>query len=115
MISRCARSVLSNSSRAVCGGMSEEIPEPSDSLLIRAGQCGWLLLVGATVLGGLHASTPLDEPDRGRIRRTGDTIGETADAGGQAQADGRIEDRLGGVVGAHQARATAGHDDARGQ
>src|SRR5450759_1610472 len=88
----------------------EKIAQPPHCFLIRDADAH--LLASADVTAGRRAGSPLDEADRHRERWPLGTVGEAGHAQGLTEADRRVEDGLGCVRGAHQARTPAGDDHA---
>src|SRR5712692_2583597 len=88
----------------------EEVTQPPHGFLVRGAEGGVL----APVVAGLEAGSPLDEAGGDRERRPAGAVRQPREPVRQAQADRSVEDRLGGVGGAHQARPAAGdHDPGR--
>src|SRR6202171_1436585 len=102
--SEFALAMASSSWFRVCS--LEKIAQPPHCFLIRgAERC---LAARSCVGAGGCPRTPLHKAASARKRRSLGAVGETGQAQGLAQAHGRVEDSLGGVGGAHQARAAPG-------
>src|SRR4029077_14266474 len=85
----------------------EKISKPPHRFLVRRTERH--LLPGVVVVARAGLQAPLDQPDRDRKRRTLSPIGKAGHAGRSAEPDRGVEDKLGGVGRAHEARTSAGH------
>src|SRR5438270_12885924 len=91
----------------------EKISKPPHCFLVRRFQRHRLASV--RVPACVRASAPLDEAYGNRIRRSLGAIGQAAQSGRLTEAHRGVEHSLGGVGGAHEARASTGDHDAGGQ
>src|SRR6266853_3648553 len=90
----------------------EKIAQPPHSFLIRVAERDGL---PRSVTSDRRARPPLHETGRHRERRALRLVGEPDEPGRLAEAGGGVEDVLGGVHRAHEARAAAADDDAGGE
>src|SRR5438477_7076552 len=107
----CALAMASSSWFRVCS--LEKIAQPPHCFLVRGSQRH--LLSSVLEISRVRARSPLDEADRDRKRRALAAVREPGHADRLAKAHRGVEHRLRRVGRAHEPRAAAADDDARGQ
>src|SRR5467141_1837521 len=107
---KCALAMASSSWFRVCS--LEKIAQPPHCFLVRVGKRHRL---AGSVTPDRGARSPLHKSGRDRERWSLRLVGQTDEPGRLAEAGGGVEDMLGGVHRAHQARPAAGDDHARGE
>src|ERR1700704_3298419 len=90
----------------------EKIAQPPHCFLVRVVERHGL---ARAVAPNWRTRSPLDESRRDRERRALRLVGQTDEPGRLAEAGGGVEDVLGGVHRAHQARPATRDDHARGK
>src|SRR5207245_4285585 len=108
---KCALAMASSSWFRVCS--LEKISKPPHCFLV--GRTERHLLPGVVVGTRVGFQPPLDQPHRDREGRPLRAIRQTGHSGWLAQSHRGVEHELGRIRRAHEPRAAAGDDDARGQ